>query len=224
MKHAYCVPGAIHKIHTVQYCTLSVREVFYIKYTYCASDVLQQDNISSFPQCSWATHCNQAGDPRDSRRDNTYLKEEQTEAQRRQASSLSCWAGRNLFALSPSLSLSPLLCCSTPIYKGQCSVNLGTFIVVESQAIWWPLWGDILRSVYHHIDGSYNHIQNAPPSGSPMDIPSPPGPLLILSRIALRCGLRQTENLKDGTPRGASVPCIPPQQNGNNNKPLCLKE
>lgn len=35
----------------------------------------------------------------------------------------------------------------------------------------------------------------------PVDLP---GPFLILSRIALRCGLRLTENLKDGTPRGAA--------------------
>ena len=118
--------------------------------------------------------------------------------------SLSCWAGRNLFALSPRLSLSPLTCCSTPIYKGQCSVNPGTFIMVESQAIWWPQWGNILRSLCHHMVGSYNHILNAPLNGSPMDIPSPPDPLLILSRIALRGGLRWTENLKDGAPRGAA--------------------
>ena len=49
--------------------------------------------------------------------------------------------------------------------------------------------------------GSYNHILNAPPNGSPMDLPSPPDPLLILSRIALRGGLRWTENLKDGAPK-----------------------
>ena len=92
--------------------------------------------------------------------------EEQTEAQRGQASSLSCRTGRNLCLSYHQACLSPLPCCSTPIYKGQCLVNLGSFIVVESQALWWPLWGDLLRSLYHHMDGSYNHIQNAPPSGS----------------------------------------------------------
>lgn len=122
IKHAYWVANILHKEHLlcpgyswsmptvcqvlyIKYSTVLVestvlysmceRGVLYKVYLLCA-DVLQQDNTSSFPQCSWPTHCNQAGDPRDSRRDDTYLKEEQTEAQRRQASSLSCWAGRNL--------------------------------------------------------------------------------------------------------------------------------
>lgn len=37
-----------------------------------------------------------------------------------------------------------------------------------------------------------------------MYIPSPPGPVLILPRFALTGGLRWTENLKDGAPRGAA--------------------
>ena len=78
--------------------------------------------------------------------------EEQTEAQRGQASSLSCRTGRNLCLSYHQACLSPLPCCSTLIHKGQCPVNPGILIKMYSQAKCWPQGGDTLRSLYHHMD------------------------------------------------------------------------
>ena len=162
----------------------SVHQVSYIKHTYCESRAVHKvitlcsgcsasKIIHHLPLRALGQHPGiRQRDPHEGRKEDTYLREEQTEVQREHASSLSCPSERHS-GVSNHQAYVFSLCHAVPppAHKGQCPIN--PFPQVEFQAIWWHQWRDTWRSFHHQVD----HLTTSR-INHPKDLVLPSWPLL----------------------------------------------